>query len=153
MAGIISQYLEPKLLDAVFGGGAAQTAWTGVATVYIGVSTATSPATDAALLAAEPTSAGNYSRIVVTNNATNLTPATSSAPATKKLHVAFSFPVSNAAWSTGANALLSFFVADAATLAGGNVLWSGPLSPATDVVNGTGVTLTFAIDALTFTLL
>ena len=48
--------------------------------------------------------------------------------------------------------LASWFIADAATLAGGNVLWSGACSPATDIVNGSGVTLSFAIDALVFTL-
>ena len=156
----VSQYLQPKILGAVFGGGAAQSSWTGGATWYIGVtmcqaSTATAwttSVTDANLLAGEPTSAGNYGRIVVTNNATNFPAATGSNPATSKLHVAFSFAASNAAWSTGAQALTGFFIADASTLGAGNVLWSGALSPATDIVNGTGITFTFAIDQLTFTL-
>lgn len=150
----VGQYLQPKLLDSVFGGGASQSAWTGVATVYIGVSTQTwsSSVTDASLVGAEPSATGSYARIVVTNNATNLTAATGSNPATKKLHVSFSFAASSAAWSTGATALASTFWSDASTLAGGNTLWSGALSPATDIVNGAGVTLTFAIDALQMTL-
>jgi len=152
VAGKVGDYLQAKLLDAVFGGGAAQSVFTGNATVYIGVSTQALPATDAVLLAAEPTSAGNYSRIVVTNNTTNFTAATGASPATKKLHVAFSFPASNAAWSSGATALATFFIADAATLGAGNVLWAGPLTPSTDSVNGSGVTLSFAIDALQTTL-
>lgn len=152
MAGKVGDYLEAKFLDAAFGGGAAQSVFTGNATLYIGVSTAASPASDATLLAAEPTATGNYSRIVVTNNSTNWPAATGTNPAIKKLHVSFSFPASTAAWSTGATPLASFFIADAATLAAGNVLWSGPLTPATDAVNGTGVTLSFAIDALQLTL-
>ncbi len=149
-----SQYLQPKLLDAVFGGGASQSAWTGDATLYIGVSTQanSSSVTDANLLAGEPSSTGSYARIVVTNNATNFPAATGSDPATKKLHVSFSFPTSTAAWSTGVSALQSWFIADAATLGAGNVLWSGALTPNTDAVNGTGVTFTFAIDALSATL-
>jgi hypothetical protein len=152
VAGKIGDYLQAKLLDAVFGGGAAQSIFTGNATLYIGVSTAGLPATDAVLLAAEPTSAGNYGRIVVTNNATNFPAATGTSPATKKLHVAVSFAASTAAWSTGATPLASFFISDSPTLGAGNVLWAGPLAPATDIVNGTGVTLSYAIDALQCTL-
>lgn len=152
MSGKIGDYLQAKLLDTVFGGGASQTVFTGNATLYIGVSTTASPATDANILTGEPTSAGNYSRIAVTNNATNWPAATGSSPATKKLHVSQSFATSNAAWSTGSSALQSFFIADASTLGGGNVLWSGPLTPATDAVNGTGVTLSFGSDALQLTL-
>jgi len=151
----MSQYLQGHLLDAIFGGGAAQTAYTGQATCYIGVSTATYTTSllDATLLAAEPSSTGSYARIVVTNNATNFPAATlSTATTTKKLHVSFSFAASSAAWSTGATALASFFIADASTLGAGNVLYMGALSPATDVVNGAGVTFSFAIDALQMTL-
>jgi hypothetical protein len=150
----VGEYLQPKLLDAIFGGGASQSAFTGNATVYVGVSTQawSSSVTDANLKTGEPTSTGSYARIVVTNNATNWPAATGSNPATKKLHVAQSFAASTAAWSTGATALQSVFIADASTLAGGNILWSGALSPATDIVNGSGVTLSLAVDALQATL-
>jgi hypothetical protein len=148
----IGEYLEPLLLQAVFGGGAAQSQWTGGATWFIGVSTATSPATDAAIKAAEPTATGSYARISITNNTTNFPVASGTRPATSKLHVSFSFPASSAAWSTTTTPLASWFIADVATLAAGNVLWSGALTPATDIVNGIGVTLSFAIDALQFTL-
>ena len=150
-----SQYLQLKLLDSVFGGGASQSAWTGGATWYCGVSTSTYSTTllDATILGAEPSATGSYARIVVTNNATNFPASTTStATATKKLHVSFSFAASSAAWSTGATALASFFWADASTLGAGNCLWMGALSPATDAVNGAGVTFTFAIDALQMTL-
>lgn len=148
----ISQYLQPLLLQAVFGGGAAQSQFTGNATLFIGVCTQAFPTTDALLKSTEPTNAGGYARISVTNNATNFPAATGTNPATSKLHIAFSFPASNAAWSTGATPLASWFIADASTLGAGNVLWSGACVPATDIVNGTGVTFSFAIDALAFTL-
>jgi hypothetical protein len=124
-------------------------------TLYIGVCTQAFPTTDALLKSTEPTSTGSYARIVVPNNggaSGNWPLPTGSNPATSKLHIAFSFAASTAAWSTGATALASWFIADAPTLAGGNVLWSGALSPATDAVNGSGVTLSFAIDALQTTL-
>jgi hypothetical protein len=150
-----SQALQLNLLDAVFGGGSSQSAWTGVATLYNGVSTSTYTTSllDATIIAAEPTSAGSYARISVTNNSTNFPAATTStATGTKKLHVSFSFPASTAAWSTGATALASFFWASVATLATGPVVWMGALSPATDVVNGSGVTFSYAIDAVQMTL-
>ncbi len=150
----VGQYLQPLLLQSVFGGGASQAQWTGVGTLYIGVSTQawSATVTDATLQTGEPTSTGGYARIAVANNTTNYPAATGSNPATSKLAVAFGFPTSTAAWSTGATALASVFVADAATLAGGNVLWSGPLNPATDIVNGSGVTFSFAANALQATL-
>lgn len=150
----VGQYLQPLLLQSVFGGGASQAQWTGVGTLYVGVSTQawSSTVTDASLKTGEPTSAGGYARIAVTNNVTNFPAATGSNPATSKMAVSQSFPTSTAAWSTGATALASVFIADAATLAGGNILWNGALTPATDIVNGSGVTFTFAANALTATL-
>jgi hypothetical protein len=47
MAGKVGDYLQAKLLDAVFGGGASQSVFTGNATLYIGVSTQALPATNA----------------------------------------------------------------------------------------------------------
>jgi hypothetical protein len=151
----ISQALQLNLLDAVFGGGATQAAYTGQATNYVGVSTSTYTITllDATIVAAEPSGTGSYARIAVTNNATNFPASTTStATGTKKLHVAQSFAASTAAWSTGATALASFFFAATSTVQAGVPLWSGALSPATDIVNGTGVTFTFAIDAVQMTL-
>ena len=147
------QYIQPLLLQAIFGGGSSQTQWTGVATIYVGLSTQgwSTSVTDANLKTGEPTSAGAYARIAVTNNTTNFPTATGSNPATSKLATAQSYAASTAAWSTGASALQSVFFADASTLAGGNILWSGPLSPSTDVVNGSGVTLSFAANALQMT--
>lgn len=150
----VGQYLQPKLLGAVFGGGASQTSWTGVATLYVGLSTQawSTTVTDAELLAGEPTATGAYARIAVTNNTTNFPAPTGSNPCTVKLATAESFPTSTAAWSTGTTALASVFIADSATLDSGNILWSAALTPDTDTVNGSGVTLSFAANALEATL-
>ena len=149
-----SQYIQPLLLQSILGGGASQTQWTGVATVYIGISTQTwsTSVTDASLKTGEPSSTGGYARISVTNNTTNFPAATGSNPATSKLATAQSYPTSTAAWSTTTTALASMFIADASTLAGGNILWSAALSPATDICNGSGVTLSYAANAVQATL-
>lgn len=138
--------MQGKLLNLIFG----QVAYTGVTPVFIGVSTVanSSANVDATLAAGEPTAGtGSYARITVTDNTTNFPTATGTNPTTSKLHVSFSFAASTAAWSTGASALQSWAIYDALT--SGNMLWNGPLVPSTDIVNGTGVTLSFAIDALT----
>lgn len=157
-----STYLMPLLLEAVFGGGASQSAFTGNATLYLGVSTAveSNVQTDALIKSGEPTSTGAYARTAVTNNTTNFpNPAAASGTpltSTSKLAVAFNIPsgatTSSAAWSTTTTALASFFLADASTLGGGNILFHGALTPATDIVNGAGVQFQFAINALQFTL-
>ncbi|MGH7722233.1 MAG: phage tail fiber protein, partial [Candidatus Dormibacteria bacterium] len=98
-----SQYLQAKLLSQAFGA----TAWSAPATVYIGLSTVADSTgnVDATLAGGEPTiGTGSYARIAVTNNTTNFPAASGSNPSTSKLHVAFSFPASSAAWSTGATA-------------------------------------------------
>ncbi len=144
-----STFMQGKLINGVFGA----VAYSWPATVYIGVSTvANSTANvDATVAAGEPTiGTGSYARIVVTNNTTNFPTATGTNPTLSKLHVSFSFAASSAAWTSGASALESWMAFDAATA--GNMLWNGPLVPATDVVNGAGVTLSFAIDALTASL-
>lgn len=144
-----STYLQGKQLAKMYGA----VDWTAPATLYIGVGTVanTSANVDATLAAGEPTiGTGSYARIVVTNNTTNFPTPTGSNPTTSKLHVAFSFAASTAAWSTGATALQSWMIFDAASA--GNMLWNGPLVPATFTVNAAGVTLSYAIDALTASL-
>lgn len=125
-------------------------------TLYIAVSTQawSNTVTDANLKTGEPTSTGSYARLAVLNNPLNWPLATgpSSGISTIKNNVAQSMATSTAAWSTTTTPLASLFFADASTLAGGNIIWSGALSPATDVVNGTGVTFSFAINALQNTL-
>lgn len=127
-------------------------------TLYLAVSTATWSATvtDATLKAGEPTSTGSYARLAILNNPTNWPLATANTPSTGisqvQNGVAQTMATSTAAWSTGTTPLASMFFSDASTLGGGNVLWSGALAPATDIVNGTGVTFSFAINSLKQTL-
>jgi hypothetical protein len=130
-----------------------QTGPTFLNTLYVGLSTATwsSTVTDATLYGAEPTSAGSYARLPILNSSTNWPLATGPASgiSTIKNGVAQSFTTSTAAFSTGGTALSSMFIADKPTLAGGNIIWSGALTPPTDTVTGSGVTFSFAINALT----
>lgn len=108
--------------------------------------------TQAAILAAEPTSAGAYARVATVNNPANFSAATGSAPATKVNAATITFPASTAAWSTGATVVNVAFVADVSTLAGGNVLAYFYLTTA-QAVNASGITPSIAASALTLTLL
>jgi hypothetical protein len=123
-----------------------------LANLYLALSTATWSATvtDATLYGAEPTATGGYARLAIPSSTTNWPNATgpSSGVSTIENNVAQSMATSTGAWSTGTTPLASVFFADTSTLGGGNVIWSGALTPATDICNGTGVTFSFAIDAL-----
>lgn len=125
-------------------------------TLYLGLSTQawSNTVTDANLKTGEPTSTGNYSRLAIANSSTQWPLATgpTAGISTVKNANTQTMATSNAAWSTGTTALASMFFADASTLAGGNILWSGALSPATDICNGTGVTFSFSANALQQTL-
>lgn len=131
-------------------------------TLYIGLSTQawSTTVTDAQLLAGEPTSSGNYSRVAQLNSggaggvATTFwgNPTTSSEIETVANLIALTFATSNAAWSTTTTPLASWFAADLVTLDAGHTMWSGALTPATDIVNGTGVTFSFAAAALKVTI-
>ena len=133
-----------------------------VNTLYFGFSTQawSTTVTDALLLAGEPTSSGNYSRLAQLNSggsggvATTFwqTPTTSAEIETTQNLVALTWATSNGAWSTATTPLASWFVTDLVTLDAGHVIWSGALTPSTDVVNGTGVTFSMAINALKATI-
>lgn len=144
-----AQYFENKILSCYFGA----TAYAAPATWYIGLTTqAVSGATQANVLSGEPTSTGGYARIVVTNNTSNFPASSGFNPATTASGAIFSFPASTGSgWSTGATNLIQVFIADAATLAGGNVMGFGALTTP-QAVNASGITLSFAIGALTVTL-
>ena len=110
-------------------------------TVYLGLTTqAVSGATQANVLSGEPTSTGSYARVAVVNNQANLPIATAASPSVLTSGVAFSFPASTAAWSTGSTNLIQLFIADAPTLAGGNVLAFGALT-VPQAVNAASITL------------
>lgn len=120
-------------------------------TLYIGLTTqAVAGATQANVLSGEPTSAGSYARIVVANNQTNFPIATAASPSVLSAG-ALTFVASTAAWSTGATNLVQCFIADASTLAGGNVLAFGALG-VPQAVNASGITLSFAANALSISL-
>ena len=110
--------------------------WT-LNTIYVGLSTATYSSTQAAILAAEPTSTGSYARIVLANSTlATWTAATAASPSVMyNGATAWSFAASTAAWSTGATNLVTAFIADASTLAGGNILVAGALGTG-QAVNG-----------------
>jgi hypothetical protein len=129
--------------------------------LYIGLSTqAFSGATQANVLAGEPTSTGGYDRIghgtstptPLWNNQANWPLPTAASPSVlTTANGPWSFPQSTAAWSTGATNLQTMFIADALTLGGGNVLAIGALGTA-QAVNAAGITLSFANGAITLTL-
>lgn len=126
--------------------------WPFCNTLYFGLSTQawSTSVTDANLLSGEPTSTGSYARVVCPTSTTQWPNASGPVSGVDTIQnaIAQTFVTSTAAWSTGATALASWFAGDASTLAGGHVLWSGALTPATDIVNGIGVTMSFAINAL-----
>jgi hypothetical protein len=148
----ISQYYEGVVLNSLF----SNAAFPSVATVYAGLSTQTvAGATDAAILAGEPSGNG-YARIAVTNNATYFPAATGGTPANKKWHAGpgptgiASFPASSGTWG---GALYIGFFADASTLGAGHILWYGALAPGGVAVSTSGTTIYFNADTVQFNLL
>lgn len=119
--------------------------------LYIGLSTASGTASQASLLAGEPTSTGSYARIAIPNNQASFPIATAASPSVLTAGGPFSFAQSTAGWSTGATNLTSMFIADASTLDGGNILAAGALGTA-QAVNAAGITLSFASGAITIQL-
>jgi hypothetical protein len=127
--------------------------------LYVGLSTQALPgATQANVLAGEPTSAGGYARVgaggspaPLWNNQANWPLPTAASPSILTPAGVWAFPVSMGPWSSGATQLQTVFIADALTLGGGNVLAIGALStPAT--VNGGAVTAQFSAGALLLSL-
>ena len=137
MAGTLSDYAEDELLDHITGKGSYT-----MPTVYIGVSTA--DPTDDESGWAEPDGTGGYTRI--TTSASDWDAASGGATANA---TALSFPISTAAWSTGANNLTHFAAWDASTA--GNMLWAADLTDAR-AVNAADIILRFAIGDLDLTL-
>lgn len=139
MAGTFSDYTEAKVLDHLTG----KASFT-MPTVYIGLSTA-DPLDDESGWA-EPDGTGSYARITTSgsdwDSATDPTGVTANA-------AALSFPISTAAWSTGASNLTHFAGWDAASE--GNMLWAADLDTPR-AVNAADIILRFAIGDLDITL-
>ncbi len=114
MPGSKSDTLERALLDHVLGG----PDYTRPATVHIAAFTVAP--TDAG--GGTEVSGGNYSRVAVTNNATNFPAASGTSPASKTNGSTITFPTASASWGT----IVAGAVYDAAS--GGNLLYWGTLS-------------------------
>lgn len=137
MAGSKSNYLENKLLDGVLGG----PAFSLPATVHVALSTAAySDAATGAALTEVSSSGTGYTRVAVTNNATNWPAA---ANGVKQNGVAVTFPLATAAWGS----VVSFYICDAAT--NGNVLYGGDLATARSVASGD--TASFGVGTIVIT--
>ena len=140
MAGSFGDYAEKAMLDHITG----KASFT-MPTVYIGVSTA--DPLDTGLSNAEPTiPTGGYARIAT--SASDWDAATLGTGVTANA-VALSFPISTAAWSTGASNLTHFTAWDAATA--GNLLFHADLTVAR-AVNAADIILRFAIGDLDLSL-
>ena len=115
----LSAYLENKLNDHVLGG----SDYSRAATVYFALFTAAPNESGSGT----ECSGGNYSRVAVTNNATNF-PASSSG--VKANGTAVTFPTASGNWGT----VTAFGVFDAST--SGNLLYFGSLSASRTVTSG-----------------
>lgn len=140
MAGSLSDYLEKKLQDHVFG----NTSYSAPATLYLALFTDSNTATQRDAGTVTEVTGGSYARVAVTNNTTNF-PNASGVTALKNLHVAQTFPTPSANWGT-CNA---WGIYDAST--SGNLLCWGDLTTPRTINNGDGAP-SFAIDALNGTL-
>jgi hypothetical protein len=135
MPGSKSDYLEAALLNHVLGG----TVLTPPATIYIALYTATP--SDAG--GGTEVVGGSYTRLAITNNATNWPAASGTTPTTKSNGVAFTFPAATADWGL----IVAFGIFDA--VSGGNLLYWGPLNANKSVLNGD--TADFAAGSLLIT--
>lgn len=133
MAGTLSDYSEDAINDHLSG----KTSFT-MPTVYIGLSTA--DPTDDESGWAEPDGTGSYARITTAGSDWDASSGGATANAT-----ALSFPISTAAWSTGANNLTHFAGWDASS--GGNMLWAADLDTPR-AVNAADIILRYSIGDL-----
>ena len=133
MASGKSLYLSNAILDGVLGG----TPYTPPSIVYVVLSTApwSNAATGSSL---SEVTGGGYSRIAVTNNATNWPAAVSGS---KNNGAVFTFPTATANWGT----IQSVYLVDASS--GGNALYGADVDTPRTI--STGDTASFAQDALT----
>lgn len=139
MAGSLSDYLEKKILDHVFGA----TAYTAPATLYVGLSTSTIADSATGTTGITEPSGNAYARATVTNNTTNF-PAASGTTATKSNGTVINFATPTGSWGV----VTDFFIADALTA--GNILCYGTLGASQTI--STGNTVSFNTSTLTITL-
>lgn len=124
MAGGLSNYLQLRMLDAIYG----ITAFTPPATVHYALFTVAPTGAGGGTEAA----GGGYARAPVTNNTTHFPNATGGSPALKTTGTVVTFPTPTTDWSSG-DLMVAYGRFDAAS--GGNLLdWAELLSLYTDVV-------------------
>lgn len=133
-AGSMSDYLEGKLLDHTF----KATAYSGSATLYVGLSTAA--CSDSSV--GTEVSGGSYARVAVTSNGTNWTGPTGN-NGTIANGAAITFPSPTANWGT----VTHWFISDASTA--GNMLVCAALTTSKTVNNGDAAP-SFGVGAMTF---
>lgn len=133
-----TDFLETTLLNEVFG--AAN--YIPPAALFVGLSTST--VTEGGT-ATEPSPANGYTRVTVTNDATNWPAAAPAEPSTKSNGTTITFPTAS---GTGWGLVVDFFIADALTL--GNILAFGTLTASVTI--DPGDTPSFAPGALVITL-
>ena len=118
--GSKSDYLENQLLDLVLGDGGT---FSHLATVYVALYTVTPSDSGGGT----EVTGGSYSRVAVTNDATNFPDASGGAKANG---TAITFPTPTANWGT----IVAFAILDASTA--GNLLYWGAITPNKTVNNG-----------------
>lgn len=137
MSGL-SQYLEKKVLDHLFG----KTTYTAPATCYVGLFTALPSDSGGGT----EVSGGSYARLAITNNTTNFPNASGGSPSQKTNGT-------TATWAAGPSAdwglIVGFGIFDAPS--SGNLLAWAPLQAATQINNGDAAP-SFAIGELAITL-
>src|SRR5947209_4393537 len=135
----MSDYLENKLIDALFRGGS----FTFPSTVYIGLCTA-SPNDASTGSSCNEVSGGNYARQSVACNSSNFQDTAGGTAATSSGTTGTTKNVSAISWSgvTWAATVTSLVICDAAS--GGNILFYGDLASSKTVSSGDTFTLTAA---------
>jgi hypothetical protein len=146
MTAAMPNAMSNKILNFLFTGGSTPLP----SSVYLALSTSSPGA--AGSIAGEPTiGSGSYARVQIAQSTAVWSTAASGQITNGTATI--SFPQSTAAWSTGATALTYAFLIDASTGAGTlGVIAYAPLTPATDAVNASGITITVPLSSLTFTL-
>lgn len=145
MAGNWTNYLDQKIIEQLFKG----TSYTFPVTTWVGFCTATPTQVATSNWGVTEPSTGSYARLSVTSNGTNWASTVNGGGGyTISNNAIFTMVTSTAAWLSG-TALNYALLWDAATV--GNLLAFAPCSPA-QAVAASGVTLSFAVGQLTWTL-
>jgi hypothetical protein len=139
MAGSLSDFMEKRILDLIFG----NTAYTVPTTLYFGLSTTTIADSATGTTGITEPSGNAYARASVANNTTNF-PVSTGTAATKTTGADITFATPTGSWGT----VTDFFIADALTA--GNILCYGNLGASQTISSGN--TVKFSTGSLTITL-